>query len=243
MPLLLEVTDATKAASWLDAVAGPTFSVSWGVRLRPATQPRYDPSSRHGGVWPLFTGLVAWAEYRAGRAEAAFRHWRSNVNIAFERERGAWDDVLHGRRRRPIGVCSNHATSAAMVVAPFVYGMLGVVPDAPYGRVRIAPQFPQTWRHARVTNLRVGDARIMVRYQRSGHMHTYNIEQTAGSLPFTLIFEPAIPAAAIDRVVIDGRGAQLEEFRTGERTSVRVQLALDHARIMTVVASEGRRPR
>lgn len=234
VPLLLGVTDVDKAASWLDAIAGPAFSTSWGVRLRPATDPDYDPASARNAVWPLLTGLVAWAEFRAGRAQAAYRHWRANLNLMSQGERGAWAEVLHGGRRLALSLCSNCAGSAAMVMAPFVYGMLGVVPDAPYRRVRIAPQLPGTWRFATVTNLRVGEARIRLDYQRQKNGQTFRIEQTAGDLPLTLAFEPALPVRSIDQVFVDGRTAQLETFRLGERTGVRVQMALDHERVMRI---------
>ncbi|MBI4541129.1 MAG: hypothetical protein HY704_16635 [Gemmatimonadetes bacterium] len=237
VPLLLGVIDPARAAPWLDAVSARAFSAPCGVRFLPVTEPGYDPAAYHGGsIWPLFTGWVAWAEYRAGRAEAAFRHWMSNVAIAFQGERGAWDEVLHGRRCRGIGVCPDQAWSAAMVVVPLVYGMLGLIPDAPYGRVRIGPQFPRAWGHVEVTNVRVGDSHVAVRYHRAGRRHTFAIEQTAGALPLTLIFEPTIPADAIDAVTIDDRGARLEPIRVGARSGVRVQLALDRER--TVVLTD-----
>ncbi|MBI4520738.1 MAG: hypothetical protein HY701_07855 [Gemmatimonadetes bacterium] len=234
VPLLVGVTDADQAASWLDAIAGPAFSTSWGVRSRPATDPGYDPASARDGVRPLLTGLVSWAEYSAGRARAAYRHWRANLDLMSQGERGAWAEVLHGRRRLALGSCSNSAGAAAMVVAPLVYGMLGVVPDAPFSRVRLAPQFPETWRFASLTNLRVGEARIRLDYQRQKHGQTFRIEQTAGDLPLTLVFEPALPVRSIAQVFVDGRGAQLETFRLGERTGVRVQMALDHERVLRI---------
>lgn len=239
VPLLLGVTDPEKAAAWLDAVAAPAFCAPWGVRLIADTEPGYAPEGYHtGSSWPLFTGWVAWAEYRAGRAEAAFRHWMANVALAYQGERGAWDEVLHGRRCQGIGVCPDQAWSAAMVVAPLVYGMLGTVPDAPYGRVRLAPQLPRAWRDAEVTNLRVGDARLALRYRRDGRHHTFRIGQTAGALPFTLVFEPTIPAPAVQDTIIDGRSARLEQVRIGARPGVRVQLALDHERTITLVGSD-----
>lgn len=239
VPLLLGVTDPEKAGPWLDAVADRAFTAPWGVRLIPVTEPDYDPAGyHHGSVWPLFTGWVACAEYRAGRAEAAFRHWRANALLAFHGERGAWDEVLHGRRRRGIGVCPNQAWSAAMVVAPLVYGMLGTLPDAPYGRIRLAPQLPRRWRNAEVRNLRVGDARIALRYGRSGHRHTFSIEQIAGALPFTLIFEPLVPAGAIADTLVDGRSVHLEHLHLGERAGVRVQIPLDRERTVTLVEAQ-----
>jgi len=49
--------------------------------------------------------------------------------------------MLHGLEERSVGGCPDRAWSAAMVVLPFVEGLLGVEPDAPAGRLTIAPRF------------------------------------------------------------------------------------------------------
>ena len=46
--------------------------------------------------------------------------------------------MLHGLEERSVGGCPDRAWSAAMVVLPFVEGLLGVEPDAPAGRLTIA---------------------------------------------------------------------------------------------------------
>ena len=47
--------------------AGSEFSTDWGTRIVSDQTSFYDPISYHQGtVWPLFTGWVSVAEYRAG---------------------------------------------------------------------------------------------------------------------------------------------------------------------------------
>jgi glycogen debranching enzyme len=238
VPLLLGAADPDRMAGWLDAIAGHDFTAGWGVRMLPVSAPDYDPQSYHGGsVWPLFTGWVSWAEYEAGRAEAGFRHWWMNLEQGFSRQRGAWDEVLHGLEHRAAGVCPDQAWSTAMVVAPFVYGLLGVVPDAPHNRLRLAPQIPQEWPELDVERLRVGDGQVSLRYRRVGSLHTFRMVQTSGAAPLTLHFEPAIQGRRLEAARVDGRPTKLDAVRRGEGVRVPVDLVLDRVRTVELEIS------
>ncbi|HKJ92206.1 MAG TPA: GH116 family glycosyl hydrolase, partial [Longimicrobiales bacterium] len=231
VPLLLDVATPERASSWLDAVPGDDFTAAWGVRMLPRSDPQYDPESYHGGaVWPLFTGWVAWAEFAAGRSDAAFRHWWMNVEQAFWRQRGAWDEVLHGTERRGRGVCPDQAWSTAMAVAPLVYGLLGVQPDACVHRLRLRPQIPASWDRFGVQRLRVGDAYLAMAYRREGARHTFELVQARGSVPLNVVFEPAVPGRTLAAATVDGAPAELDARPFGERLRVPVQLVLDAPR-------------
>ncbi len=239
VPLLLGVADPARAAGWLDAIAGDDFTAAWGVRMLPRSDPSYDPESYHGGaVWPLYTGWVSWAEYRAGRAEAAFRHWWMNVEQVGWRERGAWDEVIHGLERRGRGVCPDQAWSTAMAVSPLVYGLLGAEPDACVHRLRLRPQIPASWDRLDVRRLRVGDAHVSLSYRRDRGRHTFDLAQTQGGVPLTVVFEPALPGGRLAAVFVDGTTADLEARPFGERTLVPVQLVLDAPRRVVVEQDE-----
>ncbi len=235
MPLLLGQADPRRAASWLDAIASDDFTAPWGVRMLPASDPEYRPDSYHGGaVWPLYTGWVSWAEYAAGRSESAFRHWWQNVEACFERQKGAWDEVLHGHEDRAAGVCPDQAWSTAMAVAPLVYGLLGAEPDAVKGRLRLRPQIPAAWDRLEARRLRMGDAAVSLDYRREGDRHTFRLEQEAGAVPVTVIFEPLLPARRLVAARVDGRPAELDPRPLGERMLVPVQLVLDAERMVVL---------
>lgn len=234
VPLLLGVADVDQAAAWLDAVASEDFTAPWGVRMLPQSDPAYNPESYHGGaIWPLYTGWAAWAEYAAGRSEAGFRHWWMNVEQAWWRERGAWDEVLHGTERRGRGVCPDQAWSTAMAVAPLVYGLLGVEPDAAVHRIRIRPRIPEAWDRFDVRGLRVGDAAVSMSYRREGGRHRYRLRQDRGGMPLTLVFEPVVAANTV-RAAVDGVPATLDARRHGDDLLVPVQIALDAERVLVL---------
>src|SRR5438270_285014 len=73
-----------KAGEMLERWASPEFSTDWGTRDVSDRTTFYDPISYHqGSVWPLFTGWVALAEYRAGRAMAGYRHLMQNADLTW----------------------------------------------------------------------------------------------------------------------------------------------------------------
>lgn len=240
VPLLLGVADPDRAGAWLDAVASPDFAADWGVRMVPLSDPEYNPGSYHGGaVWPLFTGWVAWAQYASGRPDAGYALWRANVERAFRHERGAWPEVLHGTDERLAGVCPDQAWSAAMAVAPLVYGLLGVEPDAPKGRLTLRPRIPGAWTHLEVRGLRLGDGDVSLHYRREGTRHTFRMEQEQGSVPFTLILEPALPGERLLAARVDDEPAELDARHAGGRVRVPVQLVLDRERTVELVVDAG----
>ena len=199
----------------------------------PHDHPLFDPKSYHGGaVWPLYTGWAAWAEYVAGRDEAALRHLLANASLAFERAKGAWDEVLHGTERAGIGVCPDQAWSTALTLAPLVYGMLGVEPDASRNRLRLRPQVPRGWDRLEARNLALGDAAITFRYERHHDHHVFRLEQERGAAPVRVILEPVLYARALRHATVDGEPARLDAVPFAGRMKVPVQLVLDAERVV-----------
>jgi hypothetical protein len=163
IPLALNAVRAERCSAWLDRVASEDFTTPWGVRLIPRSDPEYRPDRYHGGaVWPLYTGWVSLAEYRAARHESAYRHWAQTVRLYRQHALGAWPEVLHGDEPRSIGVTSDQAWSTAMAILPLVDGLLGVKPAAGAGRVEIRPQLPADWSRGGVRRLRVGASRLSI---------------------------------------------------------------------------------
>jgi glycogen debranching enzyme len=238
VPLLLRAVEARTMGSWLDRVASDEFTADWGVRMVSRSDPDFDPGSYHGGaVWPLYTGWTSWAEFTAGRIDSGFRHWSQISRLAFERERGAWDEVLHGTDHRAIGVCPDQAWSTAMAISPLVGGLLGAEPDAPRNRLTLRPAFPDDWTRFEALNLRMGDALIDLRFRREGSRHIFRLSQEAGAVPVRLVFEPVVTGRAVVAHV-DGEPAQLVPKPAGGRLLVPVQLILDDERVLELEIAE-----
>ncbi len=201
--LLLGAANPLRAAAYLDALGSSDFSADWGVRMLPASDQRFRPDAYHAGaVWPLFTGWAALAEYRSGRAQSAFRHVMANALLPLARQRGAFDEVLHGQIERGAGVCPDQAWSAAMMIAPVVEGLLGVQPDAPHGKLLLSPCLPDGWTWLDVTGLRCGESAYDLRLRRRPDALEVRVRRVLGA-PLWLTLAPWC-ARPPSRVEVDG---------------------------------------
>ena len=128
------------------------------------------------------------------------------------------------------------------VAAVLVFGMLGAEADASRGRLRLRPQLPADWPMFDLIDLRVGEAAFALRArQRAGEIE-YEVEQTEGPVPFTLILEPALEARSLRGAEVDGRPAHLDTKPHGSRLLASVQLVLDAPRRLKLTLAEKEEP-
>ncbi len=229
IPLLFGSANPVHAKRFLDELGGPAFSAPWGVRFLPSNDPRFAPAGAlTGAVSPLFTGWAALAEYRAGLGEPGLRHLSANAALAFGGERGAFEEMLHGLEERPVGGSPDRAWSAAMVVLPFVEGLLGVEPDAPAGRLTVAPQVPERWSHLEVLGLRCGESAYDLRFHRREGELAATVHRSLGPGLF-LTLAPLLPSLPT-RVEADGEAVRPEvtAWGAGVRCAVSFEAAGEH---------------
>lgn len=152
----------------LDRWASSEFSTDWGTRDISDRTPFYDPISYHQGtVWPLFTGWVSLAEYRAGRPLAGYRHLMQNADLTWAQDLGAVTELLSGEFFQSLGRSSSHQVwSSAMVLTPALRGLFGLDWDAPHHTLRVEPNLPATWSRAHLRNVPLGDARVDLQFTR-----------------------------------------------------------------------------
>jgi len=188
VPLALGAANPVRARRFLEQLATPAFSAGWGVRMLPVTDPLFSHAGYHSGaVWPLYTGWASLAAYRAGLGEAGFAHLRANADLAYKRQRGAFDEALDGLEERCAGACPDQAWSAGMVLLPFVEGMLGVEADAPARRLTIAPQLPAGWHRLEALGLRCGESVYDLKIERSGAGLVIALQRTLGPALFVTL--------------------------------------------------------
>ncbi len=160
----------SNAGPMLDRWASPEFSTGWGTRDVSSREPLYDPISYHqGSVWPLYTGWVSLAEFRAGRAASGYRHLMQNADLTYAQDLGAVTELLSGEFFQPFGRSSSHQTwSSAMVLSPALRGLFGLGWDASHNRLNVDPHLPAAWDHATLHNVPLGQARLDLDYRRTG---------------------------------------------------------------------------
>lgn len=150
--------------------ASHEFSTDWGTRDISPQTPFYDPISYHQGtVWPLFTGWVSLAEYRAGRPLSGYAHLMQNAGLTWTQDLGGVTELLSGEFFQPLGRSSSHQIwSSAMAISPAIRGLFGLDWNAADGAITIRPNLPASWDSARLDNVPLGARRISITFQRKG---------------------------------------------------------------------------
>ena len=147
----------------------------YGLRTLTRESPRFAPLSYHGGaVWPHDTAIVVAGLARCGAHEAAasFIDGVLAASTAFE---GRLPELYGGGQRDdgPLipypAACRPQAWSAASAVS-FVQSLLGLVPDAPAGKLRVSPLHAPIIGPLDVRGLRIGAEDVAVRTDRSGNV-------------------------------------------------------------------------
>ncbi|RXS97958.1 amylo-alpha-1,6-glucosidase [Silvibacterium dinghuense] len=166
----------------LDRWASAEFSTDWGTRILSDKTSFYDPISYHqGSVWPLFTGWVSVAEYRAGRPLSGYAHLMQNANLTWAQDLGATTELLSGQFYQVLGRSTAHQLwSSAMVVSPILRGMFGLGWNAADHTISVAPQLPAAWDHATLRNLPLGEGKVDLSFTRRGQTLLVTASGSAG---------------------------------------------------------------
>jgi hypothetical protein len=148
--------------------ASGEFSTDWGTRDISDATSFYDPISYHqGSVWPLFTGWVSLAEYRAGRPLSGYAHLMQNLNLTWAQDLGSVTELLSGQFYQPLGRSSSHQMwSSAMIITPLLRGLFGLHWDAASKTLRLSPHLPADWERATLKHVRLGPTLVNLEYER-----------------------------------------------------------------------------
>jgi len=212
----------------LPVVGSPPDPVSWSAWLPTllAGEPSM-PAPRGGAETELLRR--AGALFRTD-PDAAWIEWRRALSDGLTggpAGPGSWDPLgLDGPREQD-------SATAAMLLA-LTQGLLGLDPDAPVGRVRIAPRLPQHLTELEVRGITLGHATLRMAYRRSGATHLFTLEPEIASVPPLVVFEPSV-YGRIREVRIDGLVADLNTRSVGALTIAPLQLPIDAPRSVELI--------
>jgi glycogen debranching enzyme len=193
VPMWFGLLDEDKANSMIDQLASPDIQTEWGMRIIPATNPKYEAAGYHSGtVWPLFTGWASVGEYRLHRPMPAYANLRSNALLTFDGSLGHVAEVLSGTYYQTLATGSpNQVWSSAMVVAPMLTGLLGLDADAIANHLSFSPHVPESWTSFAVNHIKAGPCEFNLRYGAVIDKITLHLEKTSGDR-CTVDFSPAL---------------------------------------------------
>jgi len=146
------------------------ISTDWGTRIISDQTSFYDPISYHQGtVWPLYTGWVSVAEYRAGHDLSAYAHLMQNANLTWAQDLSDVTELLSGRFYQVLGRSTAHQLwSSAMVISPVLRGMFGLEWNAAGNALTVSPHLPAAWNQAAIRRLPFGGKTVDVMLRREG---------------------------------------------------------------------------
>ncbi len=176
--------------------ASTAFTTDWGVRILSQYDNAYNPAGYHSGsVWPLFTGWLALAEYLYGNDVQGFPHLMQSAQLVETNALGYVDEVLHGERFQPIGVCAHQAWSESAVLNPIYYGLLGIEPHASRDTLYLTPRLPGHWSELEIRNIRVGNTRFDLKIKQGEKRFEYHFRNVEGK-PLTVMLTLRQPSGA-----------------------------------------------
>ncbi|MGD2068152.1 MAG: hypothetical protein PVI57_05660 [Gemmatimonadota bacterium] len=206
------------------------LATALGVPISPTGPTHVRPGPDPAGP-AVPAGLDAWALFAAGRPEEGHPRLRQYLARAFADATGCW-------RRAPGSTDLDDPAAAALVPVLLLHGVLGARPDAPFGRLRLAPALPAHRTRFDVTGIRLGGSVLELSCRVREGRHTFVLRPTAGRVPTTLVFEPSV-AGPVESVEVDGATAEVAPERGGGRTRVSLQIPLDQERRVTLVGTDG----
>ena len=193
--LLTGIASAERARRVAATMLSPASFSGWGVRTVAISSARYNPLSYHNGsVWPHDNGLIALGLARYGLKDAVLRIMTGLLDAATSLDLRRLPELFCGfdRRRRPSPTlypvaCAPQAWSSATIFA-LLQASLGVSVDQVAHKIRFdAPVLPSMLDDLTLRNLRLGDAEIDVRLQRSGNAIAVTVPRRVGDVQVDVI--------------------------------------------------------
>ena len=236
VPLLFsQIHTPGKAESVLNTLASNNFTSNWGARIISEESRHFNPRGYHtGSVWPLYTGWAALAEYKNFKPVQGYSHIMNNMLVYKDWASGYIEEVLHGKRYAPSGVCSHQCWSETMAVQPVIEGLLGLYPLAPDNTVRISPAFPFHWDHCSVRNISIGRQRLHMEMKKDSCRITYFFSLNSRN-KLTIEFRPALPASvSIENILLNGKEAAYRIKRNSGYTAPEINIAVTDTASITI---------
>jgi glycogen debranching enzyme len=201
------IADAALVERTVERLFAPDVFSGWGLRTLSSDHPRYNPYSYHlGSIWPVEHGTFALGFWRYGLHDRVQQIARAQFEAAALFEHHRLPELFGGHPRddrHPFpGIYPNanplQAWSSSSVFA-LLQAMLGLYPYAALKMLVLDPHLPEWLPEITLRDLRVGKARVTIRFRRRADGRTsYRVVEKTGPLhvvrqatPWSLTAQPA----------------------------------------------------
>lgn len=181
-----------RAARVVARLLQPDMWSGWGIRTLSAANPAYNPFSYQlGSVWPHDNGIIALGFKRYGFAAEAARIARDISRaasyFASHRLPELYAGVERGPGTFPVQYLGANVPQAWAAGSAFhlLQAILGLEADAPRGRLRVDPVLPTWLPDVTLRGMRVGDAKLDLRFWREGEKTRWDASSQRGRIEVT----------------------------------------------------------
>jgi glycogen debranching enzyme len=183
------IASPERAARLARRLLEPDLWSGWGIRTLSARNPAYNPLAyQRGSVWPHDNGIIALGLKRYGFAPEAARVFRDVSEAASHFVSHRLPELYGGLERRPgtFPVLYREANVpqawAAGSVFHLLWATLGLRADAPRQRLYVDPDLPRWLPDVTLRGLRVGGARVDLRFWREDRGARWEVLALQGTL-------------------------------------------------------------
>jgi glycogen debranching enzyme len=171
-----------RAAKVVQRLMAPDMWSGWGIRTLSAKHPAYNPYNyQTGSVWPHDNAIIALGFKRYGFSAEATRIARDISDAASHflsnQLPELYTTIERNEKSFPIQYLGANVPQAwaAGSVFGLLQAILGVVPDAPHGKLNVDPELPEWLPDLTVQDLRLGKHCFVIRFWREGGETTFKV--------------------------------------------------------------------
>ena len=195
-PLLTGLAEPQQAQVALEEIERGWVNQWGGVHTR-----QRDISGQGSGV--VTSNLFAMAAFQYGHADLGWRLVEQASRAPLEeRMLGGFNEVIP-----PGGSDILQLWSAAPLLGAVIEGLAGVRPNAAAHRVVLRPQIPSALTSVVIEQLRIGDHRLSLEFERQEQEQATHVVHCSGTEPLTCVFQASI--AAGETVFLNDREVQV----------------------------------
>ncbi len=178
-----EIVEKKLARKLVHRLMQPDMFSGWGIRTLSKSAATYNPMLYHSGtIWPHDNSLIAWGFKKYGYVAEATKIATCMFDAALTFTDYRLPELFCGFTRRmphpPVGYpvsCAPQAWAAGSMFL-LLQSLLGVMPDAPNGRLKIVePRLPRWLNVVRIENMKAGQGALSLIFTRRGDRTDYEI--------------------------------------------------------------------
>ena len=184
-----EIVPKERADRLVQRLFQPDLWCGWGIRTLSSLNPAYNPISYQlGSVWPHDNSAIAMGLKRYGYHAEANRVAEGIFAAASYFEAGRMPELFGGLDRQPNNFPVPYPDAnipqawAAGSIFLLIRTLLGLEANAPERKLHVQPVLPDCLPDIELTNLRVGDATIALRFWREGDQTQWKVLHLDGEL-------------------------------------------------------------